>query len=174
MVFVDGLHASWAVAFCQCTYLHICSHSSLFWAARESDQEGEDLAKPEFPGLWEENAQRVMGHYQTERGAGSEPIPQWRMGSFRGTNFERGQQAKMLQQCNCCGPGCTNSHNRSGAAFLLGICFAILLVLSVQTIPSASALLIPTQFSTDLVMANCVTQRSCSDRDHDLLIQFHT
>ena len=31
-------------------------------------------------------------------------------------------QAKMSSQYNCCVPGCTNSHNCSGVAFLLGIC----------------------------------------------------
>ena len=41
-------------------------------------------------------------------------------------------------------PGCTNSHNCSVAAFLLGI----LTFLSLQTIRSAFALLIPTQFPT--------------------------
>ena len=56
-------------------------------------------------------------------------------------------QAQMLQQYNCCVPGCTKSHNCSGAAFLL--------VLSFQTIPSALALLIPTlRFPLVLVMAN--------------------
>ena len=62
-----------------------------------------------------------IGHYQNERGAGSESIPQWRLGSFGGTGFERGQ-AKMPRQYNCCVAGCTNSHNCSVAAFLLCIC----------------------------------------------------
>ena len=53
-------------------------------------------------------------------GSWGESIPPWRLGSFRGTGFERGQ-AKMQRQYNCRLPGCTNSHNGSGAACLLGI-----------------------------------------------------
>ena len=49
------------------------------------------------------------------------------------------KQAKMQRQYNCCVPGCTNC---SGAAFLL--------VLSLQMIPSAFALLILTQVPTEL------------------------
>ena len=38
-----------------------------YWAKpfvliRDSDQEGEDLAQPEFPGLWEENTEQVSDH----------------------------------------------------------------------------------------------------------------
>ena len=53
-------------------------------------------------------------------------------------------KVKMPRQYNCCVPGCTNSHNCCDAAFLL----KIPLVLSLQTIPSAFALLVSTQVST--------------------------
>ena len=57
---------------------------------------------------------------KTSRRAGSKSIPQGRLGSFEGTWIEW-WQAKMPGQDNCCVPGCTNSHNCSGAAFLFSI-----------------------------------------------------
>ena len=83
----------------------------------------------------------VIGHYQNEREAASESIPQRRLASFGRAGLERGH-AKMLHRHNCCVCGRTNSHRNSDAAFLL----ALLLALSLQTIPSAFAISMPTQF----------------------------
>ena len=82
-------------------------------------------------------------HHQNEKAAGSESIPQWHLGSFGRTRFERGQ-AEMPRQCNCCVPGCTNSHNCSNAAFLLFL----------SLIPFAFAILFRPCFQLLLVMAN--------------------
>ena len=42
---------------------------------------------------------KAIGHYQSESEAGCESIPQWCLGSFGGTGFERGQ-ANIPRQCN--------------------------------------------------------------------------
>ena len=85
-----------------------------------------------------------LGYYQNEREAGSESIPQWRLGSFGGTGFER-RQAKGAGQYHCCALGYTSDHN---IVVLRHFCLELLLVLSLQAIPSAFALLIPTQIPT--------------------------
>ena len=84
------------------------------------------------------NLTSCIDHYQNEREAGSESLPQLRLG---GTGFNRSiKHEKMPRQYNWCVPGCANSHNCSGAAYLL--------VLSLKAIPSTFALLIPTQVPT--------------------------
>ena len=101
----------------------------------------------------------TISHCQNGRESGSESIPQWCMGLFGGTGFERGQ-AKRPRQYNCCAPGSTNRYTCSGLAMLLGILF-----LSCPSKQSHArcliALLIPTQFPTRFSkMANSKIIRS--------------
>ena len=61
-----------------------------------------------------------IGYYKNERGAGSESIPRWRLGSLGGTeSSENASKNAAAVQLLC--TGCTNSHNCSGVTFLLGI-----------------------------------------------------
>ena len=95
---------------------------------------------------WPSPSCLVIVHYQNEREAGSVSLPQWCLGSFGGTglNQQIHQSSKNAAAVQLLCTGCTNSDSCCGAAFLLGILF----VLPLQTIPSAFALLIPTQVPT--------------------------